>query len=1075
MKIHEIISTDSTTLRQKAEIVYNKKLLKTGIKLSEVDTVKLIHELEVHHIELEMQNEELAKAKIHAAELATQKYDELYDFAPSGFFTLSKEGQILELNLCGSKMLGKERNHLKNCLFGFFVSDRTKPIYNHFLEQIFINKKKVDCELILSVNGNPPVYAYLSGKIAQDGDQCLITALDVTERKLTENALKEKNEYYRLLFENSGEAIFFTHSDGTIYSANPEACRITSRSEDEIKKMGRLGVVDPNDTRLEAALEERRRTGHFKGELNFLRKDSTSFPAELSTMNFKDSLGNDRSGIIARDITRRKKNEEAILENNSRLNLVMQGANMAWWEMDIPTGNVVFGSKKAEMLGFLPEKFHHYSDFTLLLHPGDYHRVMKAMRDHFDGLIDKYEVEYRILTKEGGYKWFYDIGSVVKKDQKGKPLIVTGIVIDITERKKSEELIAESEKQRIAILQTAMDGYWLVDIRGRLLEVNETYCQMSGYTSEELMTMKISDLEVTESANLTSSHIQKTIETGEDRFETKHSRKDGSIFDVEISVQYHEADGGRFVAFMHDITMHKQAQELINTSEERLRNTLYDMQVGVILYSPKVEIILYNPKILEFLDISKDQLSGKSSIDPDWKVFNEDGSPLHSYNDTVHRAIATRQSVRDVVIGVYRPSKGDLVWLIVNAEPRLDLDGKVEKVVCTFINITKRKKSEGELHNLNLELENRVKKRTSELFNMNADLRIAEEKYRTVADFTYDWEYWINAKGGFNYVSPSCKRITGYTAEEFIKEPQLLKRLIYNADIEIWERHEKEGRIYSSGEINPDFNFRIVTKTGEIRWICSVSQKIYFKGIFLGIRASNRDITEKINAENELLNITIEVEERERNRFSRELHEGLGPLLSTVKVYFQWLAETTNVDKIKIITEKGNHYIETAIQTAHEVALGLSSLVLKNSGYVNTVINFVETIKETQNLDIDFNFNAYDRFGYLLETTLYRITTELLNNTIKYASAGHVDIDFNYQKEIHLITFCYIDNGLGFDLESIEKNSKGLGLLNIQQRIILLKGMIKIETCPGSGVKVYIELPVTERIDESESKKLSEL
>jgi PAS domain S-box-containing protein len=516
--------------------------------------------------------------------------------------------------------------------------------------------------------------------------------------------------------------------------------------------------------------------------------------------------------------------------------------------------------------------------------------------------------------------------------------------------------------------------------------------------------------------------------------------------------------------------MHKQAQELINTSEERLRNTLYDMQVGVILYGPKVEIMLFNPKILEFLDISKDQLNGKSSINPEWKVFNEDGSPLHNYNDTVHRAIATRQSVRDVVIGIYRPSKGDLVWLIVNAEPRLNSDGKVEKVVCTFINITKRKKSEGELHNLNLELENRVKKRTSELFNMNSVLRIAEEKYRTVADFTYDWEYWINAEGGFNYVSPSCKRITGYTAEEFIKDPQLLKRMIYNSDIEIWERHEKEGPIYKSGEINPDFNFRIVTKTGDVRWICSVSQKIYFEGEYLGIRASNRDITEKINAENELLNITIEVEERERNRFSRELHDGLGPLLSTVKVYFQWLAETSDVEKIKIITEKGNHYIETAIQTTHEVALGLSSLVLKNSGYVNTVLNFVETIKETRNLSIDFNFNTNDRFGYLLETTLYRITTELLNNTIKYASAAHVNIEFKYQKQIHLITFCYIDNGNGFDLASIEKSSKGLGLLNIQQRVILLKGMIKIETSPGNGVKVYIELPVTERPDESESK-----
>ena len=95
-------------LRQKAEELLKKKPLKTGSQLSEAEMLKLIHELEVHQIELEMQNEELMLAN-EQAEFATKKYTELYDFAPSGYFTLSKEGKIIELNLCGSQMLGKER------------------------------------------------------------------------------------------------------------------------------------------------------------------------------------------------------------------------------------------------------------------------------------------------------------------------------------------------------------------------------------------------------------------------------------------------------------------------------------------------------------------------------------------------------------------------------------------------------------------------------------------------------------------------------------------------------------------------------------------------------------------------------------------------------------------------------------------------------------------------------------------------------------------------------------------------------------------------------------------------------
>ncbi len=98
---------------------------------------------------------------------------------------------------------------------------------------------------------------------------------------------------YRLIFENSGEAILLTHPDGTIYSANPEACRIFQWSEAEIINLGRQGLVDPNDPRLSRALEEIRKTGIFKGELNLVRKDGTIFPAEISSTLFNDVSGNE--------------------------------------------------------------------------------------------------------------------------------------------------------------------------------------------------------------------------------------------------------------------------------------------------------------------------------------------------------------------------------------------------------------------------------------------------------------------------------------------------------------------------------------------------------------------------------------------------------------------------------------------------------------------------------------------------------------------------------------------------------------------------------------------------------------
>lgn len=125
-------------------------------------------------------------------------------------------------------------------------------------------------------------------------------------------------------------------------------------------------------------------------------------------------------------------------ENSSRLENAMMAAKMAWWELDLPTGNVSFHKRKAEMLGYPKEKFNHYKDFMALVHPEDYDKAMNAMQLHIDGKSDKYEVEYRILTKSGNYEWFYDIGSIEKKDLNGIPLKITGLVINITERKKVE-------------------------------------------------------------------------------------------------------------------------------------------------------------------------------------------------------------------------------------------------------------------------------------------------------------------------------------------------------------------------------------------------------------------------------------------------------------------------------------------------------------------------------------------------------------------------------------------------------------------------------------------------------------
>jgi PAS domain S-box-containing protein len=151
------------------------------------------------------------------------------------------------------------------------------------------------------------------------------------------------------------------------------------------------------------------------------------------------------------------------------------------------------------------------------------------------------------------------------------------------------------ERNRI-ILKTAMDGFWLADTEGRLIEVNESYCRMSGYSESELLTMFIHDLEVTETADDILNHNRKIMATGEDRFESRHRRKDGSIMDVEVSVQYRATEGGRFVAFFRDITERnkdiaerKQAEAELQKSEEQAQQLAQEnaimAEIGKIISS----------------------------------------------------------------------------------------------------------------------------------------------------------------------------------------------------------------------------------------------------------------------------------------------------------------------------------------------------------------------------------------------------------------------------------------------------------------------------------------------------------
>jgi PAS domain S-box-containing protein len=224
---------DKALLRQRAEELQHRKNSSAKSKVSEVEALKMIHELEVHQIELEMQNHELIYAK-EQAEIATQKYTELYDFAPTGYFTIAESGKIVELNLAGSQLLRKERSKLINGLLGFYISNDTKLVFNSFLEHVFTIEHKECCEVKLLLDDGTTIHVFLTGILSENKEEALITAVDITPLKVTEYALRESEQRYRYLLDNLDVGIILHNNDASVSFSNPKANTLIDLSKEQI-------------------------------------------------------------------------------------------------------------------------------------------------------------------------------------------------------------------------------------------------------------------------------------------------------------------------------------------------------------------------------------------------------------------------------------------------------------------------------------------------------------------------------------------------------------------------------------------------------------------------------------------------------------------------------------------------------------------------------------------------------------------------------------------------------------------------------------------------------------------------
>lgn len=306
--------------------------------------------------------------------------------------------------------------------------------------------------------------------------------------------------------------------------------------------------------------------------------------------------------------------ERRLQDANHLLEHSQKAAELGSWMLDVASGRLSWSDEVYRIFGAAPRSFPAtYEAFLGAVHPEDRAMVDAAYLASLADGSPGYEIEHRICRMDDGATRIVYERCAHERGPDGAVIRSIGIVQDVTQRRETEREFQAKEARYRGIIELAMDGFWIVDLAGRFLYVNEAYCRMSGYGLDELMGMGIGDVEASETAASTAAHIARVVETRADRFLTKHRRKDGSVYDLEVSAQYGVASSGSGAiwAFLRDVTLVRSMEEQLRASEERYR-TLFRLSPLPFVVTQDEKTALVNPAAVRFFRVSDEsELVGK--------------------------------------------------------------------------------------------------------------------------------------------------------------------------------------------------------------------------------------------------------------------------------------------------------------------------------------------------------------------------------------------------------------------------------------------------------------------------------
>lgn len=880
-------------------------------------------------------------------------------------------------------------------------------------------------------------------------------------------SLQQNDDRYWRLFENipSGVAVFKAVDQGNDFAlteSNSSFQKKTGFSERGLVGK-RLHEIFP-DMDLKGLPESLRRVYH--------SGVSESIPAKY----YKDG---DREGwwenriykspngevvAIFNDETSLKVAENDLASSEARWRFALEGACEGVWDSNLVTRESYYSPRWKSMLGYEEHEIaNSQTEWETRLHPEDRERCLAEVERHFRGDAPFYESEYRLRCKDGSYKWILARGKVVKWTEDGKPLQAVGTHTDITERKQIEQELRE-RSERIRNLFKSHNAVMLLiePASGRIIDANLAAGRFYGYTVSRLREMSINDINMFSDEEVERERIC-ADEESRDFLIFPHRLATGEIRLVEVHSSPIQI-GGETILFsiIHDISERQMLQEELAEKKillESLLNSIPEIIFwknldGVYLGSNRENATFLGKRIEDIIGQTDYDLMSKDVADACRKsdlIMLQKGVPMHSEEWVVY-------------------PDGRTALLDILKAPLSAPDGTTIGLLGISRDITERKA-------------------------MLESLRQSEEKLRTVADNTYDWEYWVDPKGKLVYVSPSCERVTGYTVREFMDDSGLFKAIVHPDDIAKACDHLSLAPDVS----NDSRQYRIITRSGEVRWISHSCQPVFgLDGSWLGRRASNHDITYEKEMAQELI-------EKERRLLQAGKLESLAVMAGGIAHDFnnQLMSLLGNLELAQDdapVGAKIRKRIENAIVATDKLA-SLTHQLLAYTGqkyYRSDDLKLYQIIEDQidaigpttpENVTLNIRVDSDPPIVRGDEEQIRRVLINLVTNSIEAIGdgVGQVNVTCGVMNcDIECLSqsllsekpapgrFVFIevdDNGCGMDHDTRSRIfdpffstkfwGRGLGMPEMMGIVRAHKGAIFLNSMPGAGTTIRVMFPLS--------------